>query len=445
MQSTTRLPFAALRRPASRALRTLASEVSVSGVALHSGVVCNVRLKPAPANAGIHFVRIDSTASPQVIPARSANVTSTVLSTTIGTQDGMTIGTIEHLMAALCGLGVGACRVEVDAPELPVLDGSASPWVAAIRSVDLVAASAMAADSTTATAQYAAVLDSTVWVADGDSWVVAVPAQTPRLTVGIDFPGHAPIGRQWASWAPPMSDRLNHTQDIQQPEDLPAAADSASLTASFEAEVAPARTFALEEQLDLLRERGLIRGGSLDNALVCDKDGWLNPTPDGCVSPLRFANEPARHKLLDLLGDLALLGGGALPNAHITAFKAGAPAACRARESHRAAVCAEVSSNRTTGPLSGRAPCSEIQRMPSCRASSWSTVLRLPLRSTVTVRSHMCVEMPGPWTRRRASAELGPRRNIATGMTGPAVSWTMAGPVAPPSAASAPYLVLDHV
>ena len=113
--------------------------------------------------------------------------------------------------------------------------------------------------------------------------------------MGIDFPGHLPIGRQWASWAP---------------EEASTSADA------FESEVAPARTFALAEQLESLRERGLIRGGSLDNALVCDAERWLNDTPP------RFANEPARHKLLDLMGDISLLGG-ALPLAHIVAFRAG--------------------------------------------------------------------------------------------------------------------------
>ena len=159
--------------------------------------------------------------------------------------------------------------------------------------------------------QQPATVRSTIQVGDGDSWIVAVPAQSPRLTVGIDFPGHAPIGRQWASWTPTPSTASPHGED------------GSSLSTAFTKEVAPARTFAVAEQLEMLRARNLIQGGSLDNALVCDRLSWLNPTPEGSASPLRFDNEPARHKLLDLVGDLALLGGGGLPNAHITAFKAG--------------------------------------------------------------------------------------------------------------------------
>lgn len=299
-----------------RCLNTLAAEASLSGVALHSGRTSTVRLVPAPAHMGIQFVRVD-VGSDAVIQATVDNVSSTVLSTTIGTKGSISVGTIEHLMAALCGMGVASCRVEVDAPELPILDGSAAPWVGAIRSAGVVSAAARqssagcipsSSSSSTRTMQLAT-LESTVRVGDGQSWIVAVPAHSPRLTVGIDFPGHAPIGRQWASWPPPAM--------------MSEPGDDDALSASFAAEVAPARTFALAEQLEVLRARNLIQGGSLDNALVCDEHCWLNSTPEGEASPLRFDNEPARHKLLDLLGDLALLGGGRLPNAHITAFKAG--------------------------------------------------------------------------------------------------------------------------
>ena len=300
----------------SRGLNTLAAEASLTGIALHSGHESTVRIVPAPAHAGIHFVRVDLSGD-TVIQASVRNVTSTVLSTTIGSGDGaVSVGTIEHLMAALCGMGVGACRVEVSAPELPILDGSAAPWVAAIRSAGVVAAtqggSADArpfASPSSVRTQQPATVRSTIRVGAGESWIVAVPAHSPRLTVGIDFPGHAPIGRQWASWTPAPLTTRQHGED------------GSSLSASFAEEVAPARTFAVAEQLEMLRARELIQGGSLDNALVCDRLSWLNPTPEGAASPLRFDNEPARHKLLDLVGDLALLGG--LPNAHITAFKAG--------------------------------------------------------------------------------------------------------------------------
>jgi UDP-3-O-[3-hydroxymyristoyl] N-acetylglucosamine deacetylase len=121
---------------------------------------------------------------------------------------------------------------------------------------------------------------------EGDAFVVAMPAPTPRYTYGIDF-DVAAIGNQWHSWSAEGN--------------------------AFATEIAPARTFALAHQIEYLRQQGLIKGGSLENALVCDGDRWLNP-------PLRFANEPVRHKLLDLIGDLSLLG--MLPTAHIIAYKA---------------------------------------------------------------------------------------------------------------------------
>jgi len=125
-----------------------------------------------------------------------------------------------------------------------------------------------------------------IWIRADDAFVAALPAAELRFTYGIDF-AYAAIGNQWYSWAP-----------SQEP---------------FETAIAPARTFGLADQIEYLRAQGLIKGGSLDNALVCDAKGWLNP-------PLRFANEPVRHKLLDLIGDLSLLG--TIPTAHFLAYKA---------------------------------------------------------------------------------------------------------------------------
>ena len=318
-----------------RGLNTLAATAEVRGIGLHSGASSHVRLRPATAACGIYFVRTDGNHQVK-ISARLSSVTSTVLSTSIGAE-GMSVGTVEHLMAALCGMGIGACRIEVDAPELPVLDGSAAPWVDAIRHAGVTAAAdsderwyptnvlAYAANrlgvdsephhqhhqpSASSSCQ-AATVHSTLRVEDDQAWAVAIPARSPKVTVGVEFCAHPMIGRQWASWTPAADGGGSHSAF---------AADAGSTT--FAAEVAPARTFTLAEQLEVLKERGLIRGGSLENALVCDSQRWLNPTPSGHSSPLRFANEPARHKLLDLIGDLSLLGGG-LPRAHIVAFRAG--------------------------------------------------------------------------------------------------------------------------
>ncbi|HLO49118.1 MAG TPA: UDP-3-O-acyl-N-acetylglucosamine deacetylase, partial [Kamptonema sp.] len=129
-------------------------------------------------------------------------------------------------------------------------------------------------------------LSNPIWVHQGDAFAAALPAPSTRFSYGIDFDTPA-IGNQWYSWSPEVE--------------------------SFEDAIAPARTFALAHQIDQLRQAGLIKGGSLDNALVCDATGWLNP-------PLRFPNEPVRHKILDLVGDLSLLG--TLPQAHYLAYKA---------------------------------------------------------------------------------------------------------------------------
>mmetsp|Transcript_36556 Transcript_36556/g.60553 ORF Transcript_36556/g.60553 Transcript_36556/m.60553 type:complete len:292 (+) Transcript_36556:89-964(+) len=255
-----------------RRLHTLASAVEVRGIGLHTGMHAHVRL--LPAKDGITFCRTDLNPK-QLIPAKPQNVMSTRLSTTLGVGRS-TVGLVEHLMSAFGGIGVSACRVEVNSAELPVLDGSALPWIKAINSAGLVRLTCE---------PEVLYLRQPVIVQEASSWALAHPAQTTRLTCGIDFP-RSPIGRQWHSWGP---------------------ADGC-----FAREIAPARTFALGKDLQSMQEDGLIRGGSLACALVCDANRWLN-------GPLRFANEPARHKLLDLLGDLALLGS--LPRMHVIAYR----------------------------------------------------------------------------------------------------------------------------
>ena len=285
---TTRGAAARLLGRLRRRTHTLASSADpVSGVGLHSGRAASVRLRPAAADEGVYFVRTDLGEDAPPISASVESVLGTRLSTTLGTAGGATVATVEHLLAALCGAGVSACRVELDGPEVPLLDGSAAPWVAAVR------AAGLARQPRAAPAHRPR---RPLWVHEGSAWVVALPAAAPSLTYGIDFAGHAPIGRQWFSWAPDDSDAGDGALD------------------RFARDLAPARTFALAEHLQGLRDEGLIRGGSAESALVCDRERWLN-------GPLRFDEEPARHKTLDLLGDLALLG--ALPRARIVAYKAG--------------------------------------------------------------------------------------------------------------------------
>lgn len=257
--------------------QTLGASFELSGIGLHSGVVTHVRVLPAEAGEGRYFVRVDLPDSPQ-IPARVKAVVSTTLSTELG-EGSARVRTVEHLLCALAGSGVDNARIEIDGPEVPLLDGSALEWVKAISQVGVVPNFDSSPDSSF-------ILQEPVWVYDGDAFVAALPAPLTRFSYGIDF-DLAAIGNQWHSWCPAQE--------------------------SFAQAIAPARTFGLAHQIEQLQTAGLIKGGSLDNALVCGSQGWINP-------PLRFSNEPARHKLLDLVGDLSLLGD--FPVAHILAYKA---------------------------------------------------------------------------------------------------------------------------
>ncbi len=254
--------------------QTLAGEFTRSGVALHSGSSVQVRVQPEVAGKGRYFARVDLPGAPEV-PAIAAAVGQTTLSTEL-VQGEATVRTVEHLLAALIGMGIDNARIELDGPEVPLLDGSAQGWATSIAEAGVVTQNQPCPQT---------FIQEPVWIYEKDAFVAALPASETRFTYGIDF-DIAAIGNQWHSW---------------------------SIATSFADEIAPARTFGLLHQIDYLRDRGLIKGGSLENALVCGPDGWLNP-------PLRFANEPARHKLLDLVGDLSLLGF--IPTAHYLAYKA---------------------------------------------------------------------------------------------------------------------------
>ena len=263
--------------------RTLASEVTVTGVGLHLGQQTTVRLRPAAAGEGRYFIRTDLPTSTK-IQADINCVIATQLSTELGKGDAQ-VRTVEHLLSALIALGLDNVRIEIDGPELPLLDGSALGWLNAIQ-----AESSNAANQQVAFKQRRAAVSELTSVQEGDAWVTAYPCEALRFSYGINF-DLAAIGSQWYTWSPSLE----------------------TFAADFASEVAPARTFGLAHQIDYLRSQGLIKGGSLENALVCSAEGWLNP-------PLRFENEPVRHKLLDLIGDLSLLGD--LPKAHYVAYKA---------------------------------------------------------------------------------------------------------------------------
>ncbi|MCS6960224.1 MAG: UDP-3-O-acyl-N-acetylglucosamine deacetylase [Pseudanabaenaceae cyanobacterium SKYGB_i_bin29] len=269
--------------------KTIGAAVSLTGVGLHSGKVTTVTLAPAPANTGRYFVINGHT-----VPARVTEVKGTVLSTEIGG-----VRTVEHLLSALWGMGIDNVAIEVEGEEIPIGDGSALPWVELIAQAGIV---------TQAERNPPPVLSRPVWVQEGDRFVVALPAPQLQFTYGIDFPTRA-IGVQWFTWMP----ALTSSGSTSSGSTSSGSTSSPDRRNSYVTEVAPARTFTMADQVEKLRSQGLIQGGSLENAIVCDQEKWLNP-------PLRFPDEPCRHKLLDLIGDLSLVPH--LPVAHYIAYKA---------------------------------------------------------------------------------------------------------------------------
>ena len=258
--------------------KTIAQRAIGQGIGLHSGDLTTVTIGPADIGVGLYFVRTDLPGQP-TIPATVSVVQQTMLSTQLVTNEAQ-VRTVEHLLAALWALGITNARIEMDGGEVPLLDGSAIEWV------NLITAAGIRDQTESTGSSSSPILQKPIWVRDGDCFVAAIPSIELRFSYGIDF-DLAAIGNQWHSWAPHLE--------------------------PFETAIAPARTFGLAHQIDQLRSAGLIKGGSLDNALVCGPDGWINP-------PLRFPNEPVRHKLLDLIGDLSLVRP--LPIAHYLAYKA---------------------------------------------------------------------------------------------------------------------------
>lgn len=264
----------------------------VEGIGLHTGVHTRVHIRPS--DFPVHrFVREDLV-PPVSVPALADNVVGTQLCTQLGVAgSGSLVATAEHLLAAMFGMGLAPCEIGLDGPEVPILDGSARPWVDVLRRnsehVSPTAPSTREPD--------AIHIAEPMRCAQGDAFVEATPADRLSLAYEISFPGTA-IGHQRFDWTWEQGS---------------AAAEGAD---GFSRAIAPARTFSTLEAVERLRSHSqLCLGGDLTNALVCDGGHWLNP-------PLRFPNEPVRHKMLDLIGDLALCGRPLGPM-HITAHRAG--------------------------------------------------------------------------------------------------------------------------
>lgn len=255
---------------------TIASPVSLWGIGLHTGVKVNLRLVPAPANTGIVFKRTDLEGF--AIEAHARNVARVSYATSL-MKKGVLISTTEHLHSALAASNVDNVYAEIDNLEVPIMDGSALPFVQAIAQAGL--------RRQRARRTYARVLKP-VEVVEGPKRIAVYPAETFHVTCRIVFP-HPLIGEQALDFAPGQG--------------------------NYEADIAPARTFGFIEEVEMLRQSGLIRGGSLENAVVLTREGLLNP------EGLRFPDEFCRHKVLDLVGDLALLGHPLV--GHVVAERAG--------------------------------------------------------------------------------------------------------------------------
>lgn len=265
--------------------QTLRERIVVEGVGLHTGVPCRVDVEPAAPDSGLRFV-----SRGVEIPALAEFVVETARATVVG-KDGVTISTIEHLLAALFLGGVCNAHISVQGPEIPVADGSAKRFLDAVHAAGVCAQNAPRKRYTPGTP---------IFVRDGERTIVVLPAAALRIKCIADFA--PPIGTQYF--------------------------DGEMTPESFETEIAAARTFGYLHEVEALLKRGLAKGGTLENAVVF--------APDGPLQPLRWPNEPVRHKVLDLLGDFALLG--AWPQCEIIAIKSGHKLHCIAAAELRRAM-----------------------------------------------------------------------------------------------------------
>lgn len=253
---------------------TLGHAVTVSGVGVHSGAAARLTLAPAPVNSGITFIRSDVTDRDNIVPARFDTVADTRLCTVIANAAGVTVATIEHVMAALAACGIDNVLLDIDGPEMPIMDGSSAPFMQAIEQAGIVAQNA---------ARRVLMVKKTVTYTEGDKEVVLSPADGQYFGFEIAFPSAA-IGQQ----------KYTHLLKME----------------SFKKDIASCRTFGFLHEVEALRKIGLARGGSLDNAIVVDGDKVLNP------EGLRFKNEFVRHKILDAVGDIYLAGGQLIGHYH---------------------------------------------------------------------------------------------------------------------------------
>jgi UDP-3-O-[3-hydroxymyristoyl] N-acetylglucosamine deacetylase/3-hydroxyacyl-[acyl-carrier-protein] dehydratase len=257
--------------------RTIQKPASYSGTGLHTGEKCTLTFEPAPPGSGVVFVRRDLPEAPE-IKADIAHVVDTARGTTLGI-DGARVVTVEHVLAAVAGLGIDNLTVEMDGQEAPVADGSALPFVQVLQRAGIVEQDRERVPFR---------IPRPVSCHRGDVDLVALPYNGLRISFLIEY-DHPALRSQYASFE--------------------------VIDTVFGRELAPARTFTFMHEVEALRQQGLIKGGSLENALVFGDEGVLNQ------GALRFRDEPVRHKIVDLLGDLFLLG--AHLEGHVVATRSG--------------------------------------------------------------------------------------------------------------------------
>ena len=259
-----------------RLQNTIKNEIFISGLGLHTGRKINMKLRPAQSNTGVVFVRTDN--GNVRIKASVGSVSDTTFATTLSSE-GVRIGTVEHLLAAFAGLKIDNVYVEIDGPEVPIMDGSSFPFVSRIIETGIM--------KQTEAVSYLRILAPIV-VTEGHSQIAITPYEGTRITYRL-FYTHPAFGEQKMGI------------DIS--------------TMQFINELAPARTFGFLRDVEMLKSRGLAQGGSLENAIVLGEKEVING------STLRFKNEFVRHKILDAVGDISLIG---LPiYGHIIANKSG--------------------------------------------------------------------------------------------------------------------------
>ena len=253
---------------------TIKTSVTITGVGVHSGASATLTIKPAAVNTGINFVRTDITDRPNVVPARWDAVTETRLCTVVSNKHGVTVSTIEHLLSAFAALGLDNAIVDINGPEVPIMDGSAIHFVEKLNVTGLARQGA---------ARGALRVKKAVSYKEGDKETFLAPADGAFYGMEIDFENQL-IGRQ----------KYTH-----------------ALTEShYRSDIAAARTFGFLPEIEQLKKLGFARGGSLDNAIVIDGDKVLNP------EGLRFRNEFVRHKILDAIGDIYLCGAHLIGHYH---------------------------------------------------------------------------------------------------------------------------------